>query len=372
MARLGFFCVLSVMAEITCPPFARGTSFQMIKIFELNSLARTWLPLAWLWPLTGLAAPLEVFVSILPQQTFVERVGGEHVRVTSLTRPGQSPETFEPTPRQVATLAQADLFVGTGMPFETAWMARLQAANPRMRVLDAREDIALLPAEDHGHGQAHDQAHGHEAGIGQTDGHDHEAAQAPEPQTGSQAGSASVAATTPATPDPDHVHDAGDPHVWTSPRLVALMSVNIRDTLAELDPAHAEDFARNQAAFAAELASLDTDISALLADLPSRKFLVFHPAWGYFAQDYDLIQVPIEQGGKEPGPRALAALIDDARRDGIRVVFVQPQSDPRFAARIAEAIGGQLIAIDPLAPDYLTNLREVARQIAAAGKPVSP
>ena len=311
----------------------------MIKILELKSVTRTLLPLglALLWPLTGLAAPLEVFVSILPQQTFVERVGGEHVRVTSLIRPGQSPETFEPTPRQVAALAKADLFVGTGMPFETAWMARLQAANPRMRVLDARQGLTLLPAEDHGH------HHAPAAGPHPTD-----------------AGG------------PTHVHDAGDPHVWTSPQLVARMSVNIRDTLAELDPAHAADFARNQAAFAAELDSLDSEIRAMLADLPSRKFLVFHPAWGYFAQDYDLVQVSIEQGGKEPGPRALASLIEDARHDGIRVVFVQPQSDPRFAARIAEAIGGRVIAIDPLAPDYLTNLRAVAQQIAATGKSLSP
>jgi zinc transport system substrate-binding protein len=305
----------------------------MVSIIQRLRAAGTLLPL-WLasvWPLAGLAAPLEVFVSVLPQKTFLERVGGEHVRVTSLTRPGQSPETFEPTPRQVAALAMADLFVVTGMPFESAWKERLLAANPRMRVLDAREGIALLPAEDHGHQQQV---------IGAS--------------------------------DPEHVHEAGDPHVWTSPRLVARMSVNIRDALAELDPTHAEDYARNQTAFAAELARVDEDIRHLLADLPSRKFLVFHPAWGYFAQDYDLIQVPIEQGGKEPGPRTLASLIADARRDGIRVVFVQPQSDPRFAARIAEAIGGQLIAIDPLAPDYLSNLRAVAQQIAAAGKSLSP
>jgi len=259
----------------------------------------------------------------------VERVGGEFVHVTSLTRPGQSPETFEPTPQQVAALAKADLFVGTGMPFETAWLARLRAANPRMRILDAREGIDLLPAPD--------------------PGHDHAAAS-----------------------EPDQVHDAGDPHVWTSPRLVAHMAVRIRDALAELDPPHAGDFTHNQAAFAADLASLDEEIRQLLADLPSRKFLVFHPAWGYFAQAYNLVQVPIEQGGKEPGPRALASLIADARRDGLRAVFVQPQSDPRFAARIAEAIGGRVVALDPLAPDYLANLREVARQIAAAGNPASP
>ena len=150
------------------------------------------------------------------------------------------------------------------------------------------------------------------------------------------------------------------------------MSINIRDTLAELDPTHADDYARNQAAFAAELAKLDADLRHLLADLPSRKFLVFHPAWGYFAQDYDLVQVPIELGGKEPGPRALASLIEAARRDGIRVVFVQPQSDPRFAARIAEAIDGRVLAIDPLASDYVANLREVARQIAGAGSTGSP
>ena len=343
----------------------------MITTLVLKSLTRNLLlfGLALLWPLTGLTAPLEVFVSILPQQTFVERVGGEHVHVTSLTRPGQSPEAFEPTPRQVAALAQADLFVGTGMPFETAWMARLQAANPRMRVLDAREGITLLPAGDHGHQQDPDHEPDHQNEP------DQQVNKASEPKAGSEgnkAGAASAVATATDAGGPTHVHDAGDPHVWTSPQLVARMSVNIRDTLAELDPAHAADFARNQAAFAAELDSLDSEIRAMLADLPSRKFLVFHPAWGYFAQDYDLIQVPIEQGGKEPGPRALAALIEGARRDGIRAVFVQPQSDPRFAARIAEAIGGRLIAIDPLAPDYLTNLREVARQIAASGQATAP
>ena len=103
--------------------------------------------------------------------------------------------------------------------------------------------------------------------------------------------------------------------------------------------------------------------------MPSRKFLVFHPAWGYFAQAYGLTQVPIEQGGKEPGARTLVTLIEQAKRDQIRVVFIQPQSDPRFAEQIARAIGGRVIAIDPLAPDYVANLRAVARQIAAAGTP---
>ena len=248
--------------------------------------------------------------------------------MSALTRPGQNHETFEPTPQQVADIARADLFIGIGMPFEQAWLPRLRAVNPRMRVLDAREGIDLLPLDHHGH-----------------DGDPGHAGQVP-------------------TAD-----EAGDPHLWTSPLLAARMSASIRDTLTELDPAHAEDYARNQAQFAAELAALDQEIRLQLQDLSSRKFLVFHPAWGYFAQAYGLTQVPIEQGGKEPGARTLVALIEQAKRDQIRVVFIQPQSDPRFAEQIARAIGGQVIAIDPLAPEYVANLRAVARQIAAAGMP---
>ena len=285
-----------------------------------------WLVL--LWPLAGLAKPLEVFVSVLPPATFLAKVGGEHVKVEALTRPGQSPETFEPTPQQVADLAHADLFIGVGMPFEQAWMPRLQAANPRMEVMDAREGMVLLPLIPHGHEEDQDPA------------------------------------------DPVHQTDAaGDPHLWTSPLLVARMSANIRDTLTALDPPHAEDYARNQAQFAAELEALDRDIRAQLQDLPTRKFLVFHPAWGYFAQAYELTQVPIEQGGKEPGARTLVALIEQAKRDGIRVVFTQPQSDPRFAEQIAHAIGGEVITIDPLALDYVANLRAMARKLAMATKP---
>ena len=284
--------------------------------------------LALFWPLASLAAPLEVFVSVLPQETFVARVGGEHVKVSALTRPGQNHETFEPTPQQVADIARADLFIGIGMPFEQAWLPRLRAVNPRMRVLDARTGIDLLPL-DH---QDHDEDPGHAGPVPTAD-------------------------------------DAGDPHLWTSPLLAARMSASIRDTLTELDPAHAEDYGRNQAQFAAELEALDQEIRAQLQDLPSRKFLVFHPAWGYFADAYGLTQVPIEQGGKEPGARTLVTLIEQAKRDQIRVVFIQPQSDPRFAEQIARAIGGKVIAIDPLARDYVANLRMVARQIAAAGTP---
>ena len=115
--------------------------------------------------------------------------------------------------------------------------------------------------------------------------------------------------------------------------------------------------------------ALDRELHALLDPLPNRGFMVFHPAWGYFADSYGLAQVPIEHEGKEPGARALAALIDQANRENIKVVFVQPQFDKRSATQVARAIGGAVVAVDPLAADYVDNLRRVGREFAQALQP---
>lgn len=292
----------------------------------------------WLVTPVWAADPVKVFVSVVPQKTFVEKVGGDHVQVEALIRPGNDPHTFEPTPRQVVALAEAALFVRIGMPFEEAWMRRILAANPELVVIDAREGIPLRRLEDHDHGQDHEHDH---------HGHDHHADPAHET----------------AHPDQEEL----DPHVWTSPPLVKVMSEQLRDALSRIDPPRAADYAANQRAFAAELEALDQAIRAELADAADRRFLVYHPAWGYFADTYDLVQVPIEYQGKEPGARSLAALIDQARAEGIQVIFVQPQFSPKAAEQVARAIGGRVESIDPLAADYADNLLRVARLIGSAG-----
>ena len=274
----------------------------------------------------GAAEPLRVFVSVLPQKTFVEKVGGDRVRVEAMVQPGDSPHTYDPTPRQVAALSQADLYVAVGGTFEDAWMGRIRGVNPRMQVLDTGEGIALRRLE------AHEDAYGRDAGHHQ---HDH-----------------------------DHAHGAGDPHLWTSPPLVKQMVPRIRDALSGLDPANAALYAANAAAFADELDALDRDIRAQLAGAAGSRFMVYHPAWGYFADTYGLTQIPIEHEGKEPGPRALASLIDQARRDGVRVIFVQPQFSQKTAAQVAAAIGGRVEVMDNLSPDYEANLRQVADALA--------
>ncbi len=270
------------------------------------------------------AHELSVFVSVLPLATFAERIGGERVEVHTMVQPGHSPATYEPTPRQITALAGADLYLRVGAPFEDAWMKRIHATNADMRVVDLRAGLQLRPQPDHDH--AHDHGHEHHGRGG----------------------------------------PALDAHVWTSPRLARRMAVTIRDTFTELDPTGADTYAANQAEFDAALAALDAELQRRLSRLGNRSFLVYHPAWGYFADAYGLTQVPIEREGKEPGARRLAALIDQARAEDARLILVQPQFDQRAAGQVARAIGGRVATVDPLSPDYAVTLRRLADILVTA------
>ncbi|MFM1891671.1 MAG: hypothetical protein RLZ44_748 [Pseudomonadota bacterium] len=263
------------------------------------------------------AAPLRVFVSVLPLQTLVARVGGEAVQVEVLVGPGHSPATYEPSPQQMAALAEATLFLRIGVPFEQAWMARIAAANPQLRVVDGRDGMLLRQVADH---------HG-------------------------------------------HAHEALDPHVWTDPQRVRILVARLGDLLSELLPLQAARFRANAARLDAELVALDGELEQILACVQDRRFLVFHPAWGYLAERYGLEQVVIEVEGKEPGAKALAELIERARAQGLRRVLVQPQFSSRGATVVAAALQGQVVVADPLAPDLLANLRRVAQTIAAECAP---
>ena len=273
---------------------------------------------AWATPVDAAPVPaVDVIVSILPQKYLVERVGGDRVRVRVMVQPGQSPATFEPSARQMAALARADFYYRVGVPFEAVWMPQLAAANPRMRIADARDGIALRALDGF--------------------------------NTEQRAGGSA--------PLPD-------PHIWTSPALVRIMSEKLRDELIALDPASRADYEQNARRFMADLDTLDGEIRERLEGLEQRRFLVFHPSWGYFADTYGLEQVAVEQAGHEPGARSLARLIEVARQEDIRVIFVQSQFSRRDAETIARAIDGRVIAVDPLAEDYLANLRTVAAAFA--------
>ncbi len=248
------------------------------------------------------AGSLNVMVSIVPQKYFVERVGGDKVNVSVMVGPGFNPSTYEPRPSQIQALSATDMYVRVGVPFEQAWMERIASANDHMLVVDQSEGIERI--------------------------------------------------------------DGTDPHIWLSPRLVKVQAHTIFDGLVELDPDSESFYRANLDAFLADLDELDASIEQTLSGLENRKFMVFHPAWSYFARDYDLQMIPVQVQGSEPSAAEMADLIKTARENEIKVIFAQPEFSTERAQVIAEEIGGEVLLISPLAPDWMENLQRVADTFA--------
>jgi zinc transport system substrate-binding protein len=161
-------------------------------------------------------------------------------------------------------------------------------------------------------------------------------------------------------------HEEGelDPHIWVSPALVKIQAQNIHAALVKVAPQYEEEFSQNLGSFLADIDALELDMQNTLADIGTQKFLVFHPSWGYFADEFGLEMIAIEVGGTEPSAAELGALIEEAQEEGIRVVFAQPEFSIQDASTIAEAIGGEVILISPLAYDWLANMQLVAEKFA--------
>jgi zinc transport system substrate-binding protein len=269
---------------------------------------------AWLW-LAAAAAwsePIPVAVSVPPQAYFVERIGGPLVEVETLIPPGSSPATYAPTPRQMLGLSKARLYVLVGHPdfvFERKHILPLLRQRSGLVSVDMSAGMHLLPSAGGGQG---------------------------------------------------HAHGEGDPHVWLAPATVRIAARNIAAGLIRIDPSQAEAIHANLARFLHDIDQLDADIRASLKGLSGQAFMVFHPAWGYFARQYGLEQIAIEAGGKDPGPARLIELMRDARRRGVKVIFVQRGFSTKSARLIATEVGAVVREVDPLAKDWLTNLLGVS------------
>ena len=257
-----------------------------------------------------------VAVTIPPEEEFVERVGGDHVRVILLVPPGADPHTYEPPPGVLAEVARADMYaaVGSGIEFELAWRDKIAALNPEMLVVDCSRGVDLIRAGDGEHGGA-------------------------------------------------------DPHIWTSPRNAKVMVEEIREGLIAVDPENAEDYRRNADAYLGELDALDAEITGALAASGVKTVMVYHSSWAYLARDYGFAEVPIESEGKEPSPQRLEHLIKQAEEEKIKVIFASPEHSTRSAEVIADAIGGTVVTVSPLAKDYLANMQRVASAFAESGRP---
>jgi zinc transport system substrate-binding protein len=247
---------------------------------------------------------VRVVVSILPLAEFVESVGGEKIDVTVMVGPGESPHTYAPDPQQMVDLSEAEMFVevGSGVEFELVWMEKIREVNREMLVVDCSKGIDLM---------------------------------------------------------------GKDPHIWLSPGNAEVMVENICNGLIEVDPENDAYYTENKDEYLAKLDELDKDIKEGLSGVENRVFIVFHPAWGYFARDYDLEQIAIEFEGKTPHGQDIVNLIEEARAKNIKVVFASPQFDKRQAEVIAEEIDGKVVFIDPLAREYITNMYKVLDKLAS-------
>lgn len=241
-------------------------------------------------------------VSILPQKTFVKRLIGEQAEVLVLLPPGANPAVYEPSPRQAAALARAVLYFRAGVPFEGAWMARIQSAAPRLKIVHLNDGI---PVEDH------------------------------------------------------------DPHTWLSPPIVyGQIDTMAREFIAAF-PQESRSITQNKVQFQQEIKTLDQTIAKRLAPYRNRAILVMHPSWNYFARTYHLRLLVVEEHGRERGAGSMARLIESARKEGIKTVYGQPEFDQRPAAVIAREIGGRVQLARPLSEEWQESLDQFSQELVA-------
>lgn len=250
-----------------------------------------------------------VVVTVGPQEEFAKRVGGDRVNVTVMVPQGADPHTYEPLPNQMKQVQDAKIYfqVGSGIEFELTWMDKLAGINPQMKLVNTSNGIVLLQ---------------------------------------------------------DTTEEGNDPHVWVSPRNAKIMVENMYQSLVEIDPQSKDYYTINRDEYLKQLDELDKNITKTLSEKNNTKIMVYHPSWAYFCRDYNLQQISIESQGKEPTPQGIAKMVDQARNENIKVIFVTPQFSSSNAQVIASEIGGRVVLVDALSGNYMENMKKVAEAFA--------
>jgi len=245
-----------------------------------------------------------VIVTIVSQQEFVEKVGGDRVHVTVMVPPGASPHTYEPTPGMMKEVTKAEMYakVGSGVEFENNWMEKIISNNRDMNIVDCSKGITKM---------------------------------------------------------------GNDPHIWNSPANAKIMVENICNGLIQIDPNNANYYTQNKNNYLKELDTLDEYIRHKLDGFSNRVFMIYHPSFGYFAGEYNLTQLAVEHGGKEPTPQVIQDCIDMANQYNLQYVFVAPEFAAEHCKTIAREIGGETASMDPLARNYTSNMEQIADSLAS-------
>jgi zinc transport system substrate-binding protein len=252
-----------------------------------------------------------VAVSIVPQETFVKAICGDKVEVITMIPPGSSPETYEPTPQQMQKFTDSDIYFSIGVPTEAA------------SILPTAGDVKIVP----------------------------------------------LAEKVSSVYDDLKIGDEGrDAHIWLSPKRVKVMVEAIAEEMGKLDEENKELYNQNAENYIKQLDELDKEIKDVAENIKQKKFVVFHPAFGYIADDYGLEMFSLEEEGKEATPQHLQDMIDLAKKENIKVIFYQAELDSNQAKAYAEEVGGKTEQLEPLAADYIENLKKMINTIAEANK----
>ena len=252
-----------------------------------------------------------IVVSVIPEKIFVEKIGGTEVDVSVMIPRGSSPHTYEPKTSQMIKVSKAQFYFSIGLEFEEIWLKKFSNQNKNLHIIDISKDInKSISIEHHGEKEL-------------------------------------------------------DPHIWVDPINVKQIANNIAKTLIATDPKKRTYYEKNLNLFLNELDELDKEIKALLRETPKEtKFMVFHPAWGYFAKRYNLTQLAVQVAGKEPKMKALIQLIKKAKREKVQAIFTQPEFSDKSAQIIANTLNISVIKASPLSENWSKTLINLAQSIA--------
>lgn len=255
-----------------------------------------------------------VVVSLAPYKYFVEAIAGNTVKVGLLVPPDTSFHNYEPTPKQVFQTGNADIWFRIGESFEGRAIQALQSHHPRLRIVDLRDNVDLITV-DHKNGCCH---------IG-----------------------------------------GADLHIWLSIRQAKIQAKDIAKALIEVYPEHKQEYQERLDKLLKALDELDQEIAQTLKPLKYRVIMVSHPAYAYFVRDYQLTQFPIEYEGKDPSPKQLQNILDEARKNHVKTIFVQREHSTKGAYLIAKEIDAKVVELNPYSGDYFATMRTIAQRIAA-------
>lgn len=257
-------------------------------------------------------------VSILPMKSVVQNIANKDININVMIPVGANHELYEPTPMQMMDLSKSNIFFTIGLfSFEHKWESKFQEMNSNLQIVPTYEGIEVISGHHHGD---HDNSC--------SDSH-------------------------------------ADPHIWLSVRGVKAIAINVANTLMNENPDNAEEIEDNLNKYIAKADSVDNIVRSIFENSENKSFVIYHSALAYFAEDYDLTQLSLEQEGKEASPSNLQEIIKTAKQQGVKTVLISKEFNVEQAEIVAKEIKGKVVVFDPMHEDVLENIINIAKIIAS-------